>query len=67
MWLMYQLDVALVTLSDRCTVMTESGEVVDTELENRMEFHFGAMLDQVAEWKKEAESDASLLGQFLGT
>ena len=61
---MLQLNIPLVTLSDHCTMLTESGDVVDNELENRMEFHFGAMLDQVAEWKKATESDASLLGQF---
>jgi hypothetical protein len=51
-----------VTLSDKCPELTESGEIVDSELSSRMEFHFEAVLDQVAEWKKHAKTDASLLG-----
>ena len=53
----------LVTLSDHCIELTESGEVVDNKLQNRVEFHFEALLDRVALWKKRSKVDIGLLGK----
>lgn len=55
-------------LSDRCKLISEKGEVVDQQIDSRMDFHFNAILDIIAEWRKgrELDQDASLLSRFTG-
>ena len=57
-----KLDIPFITLSEQCIELTECGKVIDGDVNSRMEFHFDAMLDQVAKWKTNATKDASLLG-----
>jgi len=63
--LFVKMDIPLITLSEKCTELTEFGELIDGEISSRMEFHFEAMLDDVVKWKKHATTDASLLGLIL--
>ena len=57
-----QLDIPLCEVSDRCWLVDEFGKLVDFDTDSKLDFHFDAMLDQVAEWKKQAHQDSSLLG-----
>ena len=52
-------------LSDSCELISEKGEAVDKQTDKRMDFHFNAILDIIAEWRKgrELAQDTSLLGK----
>ncbi|XP_055996920.1 lysine-specific histone demethylase 2-like isoform X1 [Ostrea edulis] len=58
-----QAGIPVMKLSDRCKLISEKGEVVDQQIDSRMDFHFNAILDIIAEWRKgrELDQDASLL------
>jgi len=52
-------------VSDRCWLINESGKLVDLETDSKLDFHFDTILDQVAEWKKQADQDSNLLGNCI--
>ena len=52
-------------MSDRCWLVNELGKLVDLDTDSKLDFHFDEMLDQVAEWKKQADKDSNLLGMSL--
>jgi len=52
-------------VSDRCWLVNESGKLVDLDTDSKLDFHFDEMLDKVAEWKKQAAQDSSLLGNWV--
>lgn len=51
---------------DNCDLIDESGKVTDSLIDRRIDFHFNAMLDNVAEWRrnKQSKNDANLLGKY---
>lgn len=52
------------SLSDSCEVINVNGELMDKQTDERMDFHFNAILDIIADWRKgkELAQDTSLLG-----
>ena len=54
-------------LGERCDLFQEGGHMTDTAIDKRMEFHFNAILDVVAEWRKDKtqNQDAPLGGAVL--
>lgn len=52
------------SLSDSCEVINVNGELMDKQTDERMDFHFNAILDIIADWRKgkELTQDTSLLG-----
>lgn len=62
----WKAGIPVMKLSDRCKLISEKGEVVDQQIDSRMDFHFNAILDIIAEWRKgrELDQDASLLSRF---
>ncbi|XP_032869646.1 lysine-specific histone demethylase 1B isoform X3 [Amblyraja radiata] len=40
-------------LGDRCDLIEEGGRVVDPTIDKSIDFHFNAMLDVVADWRKD--------------
>ena len=40
-------------LGERCDLFQEGGQVTDTAIDKRMDFHFNAILDVVSEWRKD--------------
>ncbi|XP_070534432.1 lysine-specific histone demethylase 2-like [Ptychodera flava] len=45
---------------DKCELFQETGKVTDRRLDRRVDFHFNAMLDAVAEWRKDVTEDSNL-------
>lgn len=41
------------TLREKCDLIQEGGRLTDPAIDKRMEFHFNAILDVVAEWRKD--------------
>ena len=52
-------------LGDRYWLIDEHVRLVDLDTDSKLDFHFDKMLDQVAEWKKQADQDSSLLERPL--
>jgi hypothetical protein len=52
-------------IGDKCDLLEEDGKVVDMETDERGDFHFNALLDAVADWRKQPEKDCSLGGEWL--
>ncbi|XP_066572012.1 lysine-specific histone demethylase 2 isoform X1 [Amia ocellicauda] len=48
-----QLGIKLHKLGDRCDLIQEGGRGTDPSIDKRMDFHFNAILDVVAEWRKD--------------
>ncbi|XP_071959369.1 lysine-specific histone demethylase 2-like [Antedon mediterranea] len=40
----------------RCDLVEEDGSVTDTTVDKRVDFHFNAMLDAIAEWRRDNEN-----------
>ena len=49
-------------MGDKCELIEEDGTVIDAETDERVEFHFNALLDAVAEWRRHSDVDCSLAG-----
>lgn len=49
-------------IGDKCELLEEDGRVIDTETDVRGDFHFNALLDAVADWRKQTVTDCSLGG-----
>ena len=49
-------------MHERCDLLGEGGVVTDLHVDKRVEFHFNAMLDAIAEWRKDkfSSSDSPL-------
>ncbi|XP_071804678.1 lysine-specific histone demethylase 2-like [Asterias amurensis] len=41
------------TMKDRCDLMEKDGTLINASLDRRVDFHFNAMLDAIAEWRKD--------------
>ena len=52
-------------LEDKCQLYTESGQITEEHVDSRIDFHFNAMLDNVATWREDRllNQDISLLGR----
>ncbi|XP_078395404.1 lysine-specific histone demethylase 2 isoform X5 [Cetorhinus maximus] len=48
-----QLGSKMHKLGDRCDLIEEGGRVADSTIDKCIDFHFNAMLDVVAEWRKD--------------
>lgn len=59
----HQSDQPVHKVTDRCHLVLDSGRLVDPVREKRLEFHFNAMLDAVAQWRELGKPDRSLLGK----
>ncbi len=63
--LLFQLKLPLRDIKDQCDLYDESGKMTDTNTDRRIDFHFNAMLDNVAEWRqKNHGKDVHLLGKL---
>lgn len=51
-------------LGERCDLYWNTGEIVDEESDQRMEYHFNASLDAVATWRKTTTKDESLYSRL---
>ena len=40
-------------MRERCDLVEEDGSITDLALDKRVDFHFNAMLDAIAEWRKD--------------
>ncbi|KAH7967696.1 hypothetical protein HPB52_001656 [Rhipicephalus sanguineus] len=49
-------------IRDHCDLYTTAGHMVPTECDRRVEFHFNAMLDAVAQWRLGQTKDTCLFG-----
>ncbi|XP_072175827.1 lysine-specific histone demethylase 2-like [Diadema setosum] len=47
-------------MHERCDLLTVGGAVTDTHTDKRVEFHFNAMLDAIAEWRKDKHSETDV-------
>ena len=52
-------------IGDKCDLLEEDGKVVDMETDERGDFHFNALLDAVADWRKQTNIDCSLGGEKI--
>ena len=54
-------------INDHCDLYEETGKITDGNTDRRIDYHFNAMLDIVAEWRQRAPSrkDVHLLGEDL--
>lgn len=50
-------------IGDKCELIEEDGSLVDVATDERVDFHFNALLDAVADWRKHSEVDCSLGGK----
>ncbi|XP_077348380.1 lysine-specific histone demethylase 2 [Lithobates pipiens] len=48
-----QLSVTMRKLREKCDLIQEGGRLTDPSIDKRMDFHFNAILDVVAEWRKD--------------
>ncbi|XP_041360495.1 lysine-specific histone demethylase 1B-like [Gigantopelta aegis] len=62
----YQAGLELTVMSEHCPLINEKGQVIDELLDRRIDFHFNALLDIIAEWRKNKDitADVSLLEKF---
>ena len=47
---------------DRCQLLLDKGKLVDPVTDRRLDFHFNALLDVLAQWRKSGQPDVSLSG-----
>ncbi|XP_022088783.1 lysine-specific histone demethylase 1B-like [Acanthaster planci] len=53
-------------IQDRCHLLEGDGKLIDASLDRRVDFHFNAMLDAIAEWRKDkTHSNDVALGKKL--
>ncbi|KAJ8322400.1 hypothetical protein KUTeg_000050 [Tegillarca granosa] len=62
----YQADIPLKEICDKCELISDKGEIISKEMDRRMDFHFNAILDIIAEWRKtkDVSQDINLLDKF---
>ena len=49
-------------ISSKCDLLTEDGQCVDSSTDSKVEFHFNALLDAIADQKRDSPEDKSLEG-----
>ena len=49
-------------ISSKCDLLTEDSKCVDSSMDSKVEFHFNALLDAIADQKKDVLEDQSLEG-----
>ncbi|XP_046577845.1 lysine-specific histone demethylase 1B-like isoform X2 [Haliotis rubra] len=61
-----QAGLELTPVREHCPLITEEGHVVTEDVDRRIDFHFNAMLDIIAEWRKNKDitADVSLFEKF---
>ncbi|KAK3087785.1 hypothetical protein FSP39_010562 [Pinctada imbricata] len=61
-----QAGIPVKEMSEKCNLFMEDGSPVPEDMDRRMDFHFNAILDTIAEWRKNKElsQDISLLSKF---
>ncbi|CAH1773154.1 unnamed protein product [Owenia fusiformis] len=61
-----QKDRPLSELSENCRLIEPGGATVDSYTDHTIEFHFNAMLDNIAEWRKKNKNkkDTNLMAKF---
>lgn len=52
-------------ISSKCDLLTEDGLCVDSSTDSKVEFHFNALLDAIANQKGDSPEDKSLEGSFI--
>lgn len=52
------------SIGDKCELIEEDGKLVCAATDERVDFHFNALLDAVADWRKHSEVDCSLGGRL---
>ena len=52
-------------ISSRCDLITEDGECVDSSRDSKVEFHFNALLDAIADQRTDSSEDKSLEGNMF--
>ena len=52
-------------ISSKCDLLTEDGLCVDSSTDSKVEFHFNALLDAIANQKGDSPEDKSLEGNFI--
>lgn len=52
-------------ISSKCDLLTEDGKSVDNSMDSKVEFHFNALLDAIADQKKDLPEDQSLEGAVV--
>lgn len=63
--LCHQMDNQLVEISDICPLLTNSGKIMNPEVDKYMDFHFNSLLENVHLWRTKAtREDTSLLGKI---
>ena len=64
-----QAGVPVQELSEKCCLIKHNGEKVDEKMDSQMDFHFNAILDIIADWRRNKDSvmDLSLLDKFRET
>lgn len=67
--LSHQAGVPVRELSDKCCLINPNGEKVNEKMDSQMDFHFNAILDIIADWRRNKDSvmDLSLLDKFRET
>lgn len=55
-----QAGLAMHHISSKCDLLTEDGKCVDSSMDSKVEFHFNALLDAIADQKKDVLEDQSL-------
>lgn len=53
------------SIGDKCELIEEDGKLVCAATDERVDFHFNALLDAVADWRKHSEVDCSLGDKLL--
>ncbi|KAK6167988.1 hypothetical protein SNE40_021901 [Patella caerulea] len=63
----YQAGLGTKVIKEHCNLMDHRGKLVDPLVDRRIDFHFNAMLDVIAEWRqtKELSHDINLLDKFF--
>ena len=51
-------------LSSKCDLLTEDGQCVEMSTDSKVEFHFNALLDAIAEHRTDVQEDQSLEGTY---
>ena len=69
MFVNLQVSAKLQQISDRCDLYQENGQITSPTLDRRIDFHFNAMLDNVAEWRKDKNEkhDVNLMGKYYNS
>ena len=54
------------SIGDNCELLDEDGSPIDAETDEKVNFHFNALLDAIADWRRHSQEDFSLGGMVNG-